>query len=367
MFLLHYVAGLGRPLPGHAAGPTRGVPRLVGRPAPAQRDRPGYSADPRYIDEIEWFASPADVCRTFAGLQALVERSPRCLPCPTILSHEVGGIGLDPSGVADRLVQGRLGARRPHARLARDEPATARPSSSRRWCRIPMPPWPRTRSRTSWPSAEDAFGLLGLGWPVSHDVVLAGGRVVDPETGSTGCATWASTATRSLRSATASTARRPSTSAGSSSRPGFIDLHSHAQTLPGRRLQACDGVTTALDLEAGRSPVELAYAREARRGSPINYGFSASWAAHADARDGGRTARRGRCGGLRRDGRHRVAAGGERRAGGADPRPDLDRPRRGCHRDRSARRLRTGRRSGRVRRRRGAGGGRRGADVHALA
>ena len=61
--------------------------------------------------------------------------------------------------------------------------------------------------------------------------------------------------------------------------PGFIDLHSHAQTLPGRRLQACDGVTTALELEAGRAPVDLAYAREARRGSPIHFGFSASWAA----------------------------------------------------------------------------------------
>ena len=36
--------------------------------------------------------------------------------------------------------------------------------------------------------------------------------------------------------------------------PGFIDLHSHAQTLAGRRLQAHDGVTTALDLEVGRSP-----------------------------------------------------------------------------------------------------------------
>ena len=36
--------------------------------------------------------------------------------------------------------------------------------------------------------------------------------------------------------------------------PGFIDLHSHAQTLAGRRLQACDGVTAALDLEAGEGP-----------------------------------------------------------------------------------------------------------------
>lgn len=61
--------------------------------------------------------------------------------------------------------------------------------------------------------------------------------------------------------------------------PGFIDLHSHAQTLPGRRLQACDGVTTALELEAGRAPIDAAHAREVVRGSPIHYGFSASWAA----------------------------------------------------------------------------------------
>jgi len=60
--------------------------------------------------------------------------------------------------------------------------------------------------------------------------------------------------------------------------PGFIDLHSHAQNLAGRRLQACDGVTTALELEAGRSPVRAAYEREALVGSPIHYGFSASWA-----------------------------------------------------------------------------------------
>ena len=56
-------------------------------------------------------------------------------------------------------------------------------------------------------------------------------------------------------------------------------IYDHAQTLPGRRLQTCDEVTTALDLEAGRAPIEAAYAREASRGSPINYGFSASWAA----------------------------------------------------------------------------------------
>ena len=114
---------------------------------------------------------------------------------------------------------------------------------------------------------------------MAHDVVLAGGRVIDPETGydrvgDVGIDGDSVTAVGGrLDGATTVDV------GGLVVAPGFVDLHSHAQTLPGRRLQACDGVTTALDLEAGRSPVELAYAREAQRGSPINYGFSASWAA----------------------------------------------------------------------------------------
>jgi cytosine/adenosine deaminase-related metal-dependent hydrolase len=114
---------------------------------------------------------------------------------------------------------------------------------------------------------------------VVHEVVLSGGRVVDPETGFDDVRDVAIDG----GSVTAIGERLDGAMAvdvsGLVVAPGFIDLHSHAQTLPGRRLQACDGVTTALDLEAGRAPVEVAYAREARRGSPINYGFSASWAA----------------------------------------------------------------------------------------
>ncbi len=41
--------------------------------------------------------------------------------------------------------------------------------------------------------------------------------------------------------------------------PGFIDLHSHVHSVAGHRVQAMDGVTTALELEAGLMPVELAY------------------------------------------------------------------------------------------------------------
>jgi dihydroorotase-like cyclic amidohydrolase len=114
---------------------------------------------------------------------------------------------------------------------------------------------------------------------VSHDLVLTGGRVVDPETGFDRVCDVGIDGV----SVTAVGERLDGTTtvdvAGLVVAPGFVDLHSHAQTLPGRRLQACDGVTTALDLEAGRAPVDLAYATEAERGSPINYGFSASWAA----------------------------------------------------------------------------------------
>lgn len=59
--------------------------------------------------------------------------------------------------------------------------------------------------------------------------------------------------------------------------PGFVDLHSHVHSVAGHRLQAMDGVTTALDLEAGLMPIGRAYAQAAASGRPLNYGFSASW------------------------------------------------------------------------------------------
>ncbi|HYH73292.1 MAG TPA: amidohydrolase family protein [Nocardioides sp.] len=59
--------------------------------------------------------------------------------------------------------------------------------------------------------------------------------------------------------------------------PGFVDVHSHVHSIAGQRLQALDGVTTTLDLEAGLMPIEVAYARAAADGRPLHYGFSASW------------------------------------------------------------------------------------------
>ncbi|MEV0678717.1 amidohydrolase family protein [Actinosynnema sp. NPDC050436] len=61
--------------------------------------------------------------------------------------------------------------------------------------------------------------------------------------------------------------------------PGFVDLHSHVHSVAAQRLQAMDGVTTALDLESGLNPLDRAYAEAAAQGRPLHYGFSASWAA----------------------------------------------------------------------------------------
>jgi N-acyl-D-glutamate deacylase len=54
--------------------------------------------------------------------------------------------------------------------------------------------------------------------------------------------------------------------------PGFIDLHTHGQTIPSMRMQAFDGVTTALELEAGSLPISLAYEVAAREGRPSTTG-----------------------------------------------------------------------------------------------
>ena len=52
--------------------------------------------EPRDIDTIEYFASPDDICRAFAGLQQLAAR-PGLAPLGSILSAIDGSIELDPA------------------------------------------------------------------------------------------------------------------------------------------------------------------------------------------------------------------------------------------------------------------------------
>lgn len=109
------------------------------------------------------------------------------------------------------------------------------------------------------------------------DLALLGGRVIDPETGLDARRNVGIAGGRIVAVTEDSLAAdRELDVSGLVVAPGFIDLHSHAQTLTGARLQAFDGVTTALELEAGTLPVTATY--EALGARPINAGYSASWA-----------------------------------------------------------------------------------------
>jgi N-acyl-D-aspartate/D-glutamate deacylase len=106
----------------------------------------------------------------------------------------------------------------------------------------------------------------------NYDIVLANGRVMDPESGldavrnvgirghSIGAISQRPLQGRTVIDAT-----------GLVIAPGFIDLHSHGQDDENYRYKARDGVTTALELEVGVSPVASWYA--AREGKAlINFG-----------------------------------------------------------------------------------------------
>ena len=109
----------------------------------------------------------------------------------------------------------------------------------------------------------------------AYDVVLRNGRVLDPESGLDGVryvgiagGKIAAVSTMVLHG------KAEIDATGLVVAPGFIDLHSHGQTPENYRYKAMDGVTTALELEVGVSPVSGWYA--ARQGhSLINFGASA--------------------------------------------------------------------------------------------
>ena len=63
------------------------------------------------------------------------------------------------------------------------------------------------------------------------------------------------------------------TSSGLLVAPGFIDLHEHGQNATSHALHVRDGVTTALDLEAGAWPVAPFYAEREGK-SRVNFGVS---------------------------------------------------------------------------------------------
>ncbi len=127
-------------------------------------------------------------------------------------------------------------------------------------------------------AAHPALAQDAGGRSKSYALVIANGRAIDPETG-LDAVRWIGIQDGRIAaiSATPLEGAQVLDAAGLVIAPGFIDLHSHGQQLAGARMQAFDGVTTALELEAGALPVASTYEQVAKEGRPINYGFSANW------------------------------------------------------------------------------------------
>ena len=110
-------------------------------------------------------------------------------------------------------------------------------------------------------------------------LVISGGRVVDPASGMDAIGDVALVDGQIAAVGTGlGSAERVIDATGLVVAPGFIDLHAHGQSIPADRMQAFDGVTTTLDLEAGVLPVASWYQRQADKGRVLNYGAAANWA-----------------------------------------------------------------------------------------
>src|SRR6266478_9835586 len=88
------------------------------------------------------------------------------------------------------------------------------------------------------------------------DLVLEGGRVMDPETGVDAVRNVGIRDGKIVRiSSQALSGRRVVHAGGLVVAPGFIDLHQHGQDLTSQRVKTLDGVTMALELEIGAPDV----------------------------------------------------------------------------------------------------------------
>lgn len=123
------------------------------------------------------------------------------------------------------------------------------------------------------PGLTIAVGAL----PDSHatlDVVIAGGRVMDPESGLDAIRDVGVRGGKIVDISEQPLQGKQRIDAhGLVVAPGFIDLHEHGQEPRNYEFQAHDGVTTSLELEAGTADVVAWYASRQGR-SLINYGVS---------------------------------------------------------------------------------------------
>jgi len=108
----------------------------------------------------------------------------------------------------------------------------------------------------------------------TYDVVIANGRVMDPESGLDAIRNVGIRVGKIAAISNEPLAGKQTIDAkGLVVAPGFIDLHEHGQEPRNYEFQAHDGVTTSLELEAGTANVDQWYARREGK-SLINFGVS---------------------------------------------------------------------------------------------
>src|SRR6266436_5661730 len=143
----------------------------------------------------------------------------------------------------------------------------------------------RSRVRGWWKRAAAAVLLVGAAGMYAgsgasngtetYDVVIANGRVMDPESGLDAVR---NVGIRSGKIAVISSGplegKQTIDAWGLVVAPGFIDLHQHGQDAENYAVKAADGVTTALELEVGVADVDRWYG-EREGNARINFGASA--------------------------------------------------------------------------------------------
>jgi N-acyl-D-aspartate/D-glutamate deacylase len=142
-------------------------------------------------------------------------------------------------------------------------------------CRRVKPP----RCQAATLSVCIAMALAGCAQPAppapSFDLVIANGRVVDPESGLDGVRhVGVRGASIAAISETPLTGTRVVDAANHVVAPGFIDLHEHGQQEESYRMMVRDGVTSAFELEVGTGDVAAWYAAR-QAGQIVNFGVSA--------------------------------------------------------------------------------------------
>lgn len=141
---------------------------------------------------------------------------------------------------------------------------------------MPAPPQIHVlRIRSSWAAVITLLLCARLcAADAPFDLVIRGGRVIDPESGLDGVRN-VGIRDGSIAAVTADSlpGRKTIDATGLVVAPGFIDLHQHGQTPEDYALKAQDGVTTVGELEVGTADVDAWYAERAGK-SPVNFAVS---------------------------------------------------------------------------------------------